>query len=76
MGFGDSEHPADEPAAASDSASDVSDGDVDPVVSDAALDVLDLTRDNPAEPWSIQFDDPHEPRSSSDRLLASLGMSG
>ncbi|XP_043232091.1 transmembrane protein 94-like [Amphibalanus amphitrite] len=49
----------DEPAAASDGASDVSDADIDPVVSDAALDVLDLTRDNPAEPWSIQFDDPH-----------------
>ena len=50
---------ADEPAAASDGASDVSDADLDPVTSDAALDVLDLTRDNPAEPWSIQFDDPH-----------------
>ncbi|KAF0301197.1 Transmembrane protein 94 [Amphibalanus amphitrite] len=49
----------DEPAATSDGASDVSDADIDPVVSDAALDVLDLTRDNPAEPWSIQFDDPH-----------------
>ncbi|XP_037076312.1 transmembrane protein 94-like [Pollicipes pollicipes] len=43
---------------ASDGASVASDGEADPVTSDATLEVLDLTRDNPAEPWAIQFDDP------------------